>query len=192
MRVKYNTPFKKLSQALIMSCLMLGCLFTFIDPISAQTEITPSSLLMSGLEKVKKRDYKGAIEDYSQSLLRDPSYDKAYYNRGLAYLEIGELKAAVADFTQVIQIKPSSKAYYHRGRTQVLLADLQSALSDFSQAIQLDPTDAKAYKNRAQVKAELGDKPGAMADYEKAISLFTEQKQPAEVEKITEKLQKLQ
>lgn len=183
----------QITKALVASCLLLGCFVAFVDPIQSQTEMTPSALLMSGLEKVKKRDYQGAIADYSQSLLRDPSYDKAYYNRGLAYLEIGELKSAAADFTQVIQLKPShNKAYYHRGRTHVLLEDLQKALSDFSQAIQLDPTDAKAYKNRAQVKINLGDKAGGIADYEKAISLFTEQKQPAEAEKITEKLLKLQ
>ncbi len=151
-----------------------------------------SDYLLSGLEKVRKRNFNGAIEDYTQAIKLDPEYEKAYYNRGLANFQIGELDAAVADFSKTVLLdRDHVRAYYHRGRTYSVQEDFEAAILDFTQAIQMDPSFAKAYKNRAQAYTMIGALSQARSDYETALSLFEVQEEAQEVEKVREKLDQL-
>ena len=46
------------------------------------------------------RDYRVAIEDYSEAIERSPEFAEAYFNRGLAYLSLGENKKGIADLSK--------------------------------------------------------------------------------------------
>ena len=46
----------------------------------------------------KAGDYAGAIEQFSQCIEMDPEHDKAYRNRGVAYLKSGDEASALNDF----------------------------------------------------------------------------------------------
>jgi tetratricopeptide (TPR) repeat protein len=96
----------------------------------------------------------------------------AYYNRGLAELEIGEYDRAIADLDASIRLDPTSASTFNnRGSAWYAKGDPDRAIADFDKAIQLDPAYAFAYNNRGEVWRDKGDFNRAIADYGKAISL---------------------
>ena len=96
----------------------------------------------------------------------------AYYNRGAAKIEKGDLDGAIADYNRAIELNPKdARAYYNRGIAKRAKGDLDGAIADFSRAIELDPKYAIAYNNRGIAKDDKGDLDGAIADYNRAIEL---------------------
>ena len=52
-----------------------------------------------GLEHSKNGNHKLAIEDYTRAIELKPDYAEAYYNRGGAFLRLGEREKAKSDLT---------------------------------------------------------------------------------------------
>jgi tetratricopeptide (TPR) repeat protein len=96
----------------------------------------------------------------------------AHYNRGLAWLEMGEYDRAIADFDVSVRLDPTSAwTFNNRGSAWYAKADFDRAIADFDQAIRLDPEYALAYNNRGEVWKHRADFPRAIADYRQAIAL---------------------
>jgi tetratricopeptide (TPR) repeat protein len=96
----------------------------------------------------------------------------AYYNRGLAKLEMSEYNGAIGDFDASIRLDPTSASTFNnRGSAWYAKGDPDRAMADFEKAIQLDPAYAFAYHNRGGVWKDKGDFNRAIADYGKAIDL---------------------
>jgi tetratricopeptide (TPR) repeat protein len=81
---------------------------------------------------------KEAIRGYSLAVSTDNTYDRAYYNLGLAYYSTKQMSLAGQAFTRAIQLKPNFVDayynlalvnYYHLGKTQEAFAQLTRALS---------------------------------------------------------------
>jgi tetratricopeptide (TPR) repeat protein len=84
----------------------------------------------------------------------------------------GDLKGAISDYDQVINLNPKSAlAYVGRGAVRHVLGDKQGAVEDLNQAISLDPKIAVAYGLRGGYRNSSGDKQGAIEDFDRAISL---------------------
>ena len=76
---------------------------------------------------------------------------------------LGDNEGAVEDFTQAIELDPSSaKAYEDRGFAKLILGDNEGAIKDAAQAIKLSPNFALAYFTRGYAKLRLGDNEGAI------------------------------
>ncbi len=48
-------------------------------------------------------DFKNAIADFEQALTLDPDNAIAFYNRGEARSDVGDLQGAITDITQMVQ-----------------------------------------------------------------------------------------
>ena len=149
----------------------------------------------SGIAKLKRHDFDGAIADFNRALQLDPKLAKVYESRGLAKREKHDLDSAIADFNRALQLDPQyAHAYYSRGNakrekheliasggvgvfspddkvTAKEKAALQGAIADFNRALQLDPKNAKAYGNRGIAKMEQGDCDAAIADFDHDLTL---------------------
>jgi tetratricopeptide (TPR) repeat protein len=96
----------------------------------------------------------------------------AYYNRGLAKVNLEDYQGAIADCDQAIYLQPDyGKAYHNRGTAKHYLKDYKGAVADYDQAIYLQPDYVKAYNNRGLAKVLLQDYQGAITDYSQAIAL---------------------
>jgi len=125
-----------------------------------------------GVEKARHKDWNGAITDYSEAIRLNPNHAIAYYNRGLAYGQLGEYQKALTDHTEAIRLNPSyADAYNDRGNTYNWLKESQKAIADFDQALRLNPNNAIAYFNRATAYNNLKESQKAIADYTQALSL---------------------
>jgi len=96
----------------------------------------------------------------------------AYFNRGLAYGQLGKYQKALADYTQALSLDPNLvDAYFNRGIVHNRLGESQQAIADYTQALSLDPNLVDAYFNRGIVHNRLGESQQAIADYTEAIRL---------------------
>jgi tetratricopeptide (TPR) repeat protein len=147
----------------------------------------------SGIAKLKKHDFDGAIADFNRALQSDPKLAKVYVSRGLAKREKHDLDGAIADFNRALQLDPkNANAYYSRGNAKrekheliayggvgvspvgigkVESGELDSVITDLDRALQLDPKNVKAYLNRGVAKDEKGDMEAAMQDYDRALMI---------------------
>lgn len=140
---------------------------------SAPSVIKGDDLFLQADEKLKRRDYKGAIEDFNQGLRLNPSYEAAYIGRGIARSHTKDNQGAIEDLSQAIRINPSGiRAYALRASSKSALGDKRGAIADYDQAIRLDPNfDRGIYFLRGYTRSKLGDERGAIADYGQAIRL---------------------
>jgi len=61
-------------------------------------------------------DYQGAVRAFALSIQMDPTYERAYLNRGMAYERLGNLQQAIEDYSRVIELaSDDAKVYYIRG-----------------------------------------------------------------------------
>jgi tetratricopeptide (TPR) repeat protein len=103
---------------------------------------------------------------------QEPDDADAYYKRGTAWLDKGELDEAIADFTQAIRLDPESpEPYSERGVAWYLKGEYDKATADCSEAIRLNPKDEMAYGNRGLTWCCKGEYGKATADYNEVIRL---------------------
>jgi tetratricopeptide (TPR) repeat protein/S1-C subfamily serine protease len=126
----------------------------------------------------KLKEYKLAIDDFTQAIKIDSQNANYYAVRGGCYLQLKEYKQAIDDYTQAIKIDPKDARYYViRGNTYFLLKDYKQAINDYTQAIKIDPKNAGYYGARSDAYFQLKDYKQAIDDYSQAIKLksdFTE------------------
>lgn len=127
-----------------------------------------TAIFNSGIEKIRVKDYDGAIKDFTEVIRLKPNNPSPYLNRGICYyfkraaeparsykeeadiyakLKPGEVPPksqnslnAIADLTKAIQLGSSTFApYYYRGWIYQLEKDLEPAINDLQKAIELKP-----------------------------------------------------
>ena len=77
---------------------------------------------------------------------RNSNDGTALLKEGVRLLESGDVAAAIANFSRVIETEPSRAAAYRlRGSAQLRKRAYKSAISDLNKAIKLTPKDAVAH-----------------------------------------------
>jgi len=123
------------------------------------------SLLVSGKEKMQRRDLLGAVADFSKVIEKDSTIEDAYFNRAAAYYELFKLEEALIDLDICLQLDPgSSTVYWLRGSVKNLRGLPKYALVDLNIAIQLQPDNGQIYYERCIARFKIGDKEGACDD----------------------------
>jgi tetratricopeptide (TPR) repeat protein len=96
----------------------------------------------------------------------------AFEGRGNKYSDLGNAKAALADFDRAIALEPNrASAYLVRGRQKLMGKDLGGALADLDRVIVLNPKEVRAFYGRALVHANAADYRLALADLVKALEI---------------------
>ena len=115
-------------------------------------------------------DLHGAKEAYTRAI--DGGQSKpgrghfALLNRGVVHMELGNLPAALADFSAVIKAEPTSVAgYVNRARAHASCSKWQEAEADYNKAVALTPLDKDLYKERSDVCAAQHKAPECLMNY---------------------------
>ncbi len=93
--------------------------------------------------------------------------EQEYYQQGKLKAKQEQYQEAIANFSQAIQLNPSSAEYYYqRGLAYFNLGQLHPAVFDYNESIKLDSQSYLAYYGRALVKVALKNFAGALEDLE--------------------------
>jgi len=65
----------------------------------------------SGVEKLEKEDYTGAVSDFSNAIKSAPNNADYLNNRGIAYSRLQDWEKAIADFTEAGRLNPNNDTY---------------------------------------------------------------------------------
>jgi tetratricopeptide (TPR) repeat protein len=105
-------------------------------PLDVLARKNAEELCAQGVLKAQRQDYRGAIADYNQALLCCPTYEVAYYERGIVRSVLGEYHKAIEDFNQAILLDSNfGAAYYERGFARFQLGDDLGAIEDYNQGV---------------------------------------------------------
>lgn len=97
---------------------------------------------------------------------------EAFNAEGVAKANQGDLRGAIAAFSQAIQLNANfDAAYNNRGFARFKLGDAQGAFADLNRAIEINPNDPLAYYNRAIIRYQLKAFRSAIADLTASLQL---------------------
>ncbi len=130
----------------------------------------PQRLLKEGKERLDKKDYKGAITDFSISLEMEPSVEGYYLRATAKYLLNDDLQGALSDFDNAIGLDPYNAVIYNsRGNLKDELKKTTDAIKDYDKAVSLDSTYINAYYNRAIARYNVQEYKEAQTDFERVL-----------------------
>lgn len=113
------------------------------------------------------QNYPKSIDLFSEAITFDPEFKLAFKSRGAAYLRLGNVQDALADFNRVLEIDPkSARAFHLRGLAHEKAGDYTEAIADLSKAIDINPEYGAAYYSRANLYSKIGDTAQAAEDIE--------------------------
>lgn len=132
----------------------------------------PRAYYTIAAELIKRKDFRGAIQNCDRAIAVDPECVPAYLNRGNAFAFSNDLARALEDYARVLAISPDySPANYKRGLIYAHGGRTQEALQEFSRAIELNPNYAAALYERGMLFQKLGQYSDAISDFTRAIEL---------------------
>jgi tetratricopeptide (TPR) repeat protein len=118
-----------------------------------------------GLAYMGLNDEAQALEDWNESLRRNPYHAAAYYERGQLFEDKGNDEAAAQDYSRALTLDPRMvEAWFARGQLYERLGHLEAAEYDFSQVLRLEDDHVLAYECRGRIRAARRAYDGAIAD----------------------------
>ena len=107
---------------------------------------TPEVFELRGLAKDRRKDFSGAIDDYTQALAQRPDQPGLWTRRGWAHLVTNAVQLALADFERAIRLDGSNgDAYSGRGSARVLLGQHRAAVADAEESLRHGEPNARMY-----------------------------------------------
>jgi len=158
-------------------CLILILLMSFAG-YSQTNDRKAMEYCNNGCYEISRKNYKGALAEFSWAIKRDSGFIQAYENRGVAKFYLHDYKGAIDDYNKALEINPNDyNTYGRRGWAKFYLQDCKGAIADFTNAIEgcLYPT--QYYNIRGQAKYYLQDYTGAIADFNEVIKFWSGEKE---------------
>jgi tetratricopeptide (TPR) repeat protein len=117
-------------------------------------------------------DFKGAEEDASDCLVRNPYYTAAYQLRGAARQNQEKYDLAATDYQRSLEYFPEDRiTLVNMGIVNIEMKQHEVAEKFFDVLLRRFPDYTPGYLTRAQMYLELNDTTRAMADLNKAIEI---------------------
>ena len=143
----------------------------FNQVISAKPHLA-QPYLYRAMAKISLDDMRGAEEDATLAIERNPFLTDAYEVRGVARQNQGRHKEAVEDYDKALTMLPMNRVLlFHKASAQELSDDFEGAKETYATLIKSYPKFDGAYFGRAKLNVEKGDTAAAIADVTRAIEL---------------------
>ncbi len=111
-----------------------------------------------------------AEQVFTKALVQRPRESNLYSGRAIARYNQNNLRGAMADYDQAIELDSLSYAsHYNRGLLRAQVGEDNKAVEDFNFVLRLDPTDIIALYNRSLLLDNTGDYQGAIRDLSAVI-----------------------
>lgn len=153
--------------------ITLLCIFTLLgSPAMSETTSDWFNKAQALSDGEKFSDPQKAIEYLNNAIRLQPNDAEAYYNRGIAYDNLGRHQQAIKDYSQTVRLKPDyAEAFHNRGTLYNTTGQYQLAIADFNESIRINPGEADNYIGLGFAYDQLGQHQQAITEYSKAIAL---------------------
>ncbi|NJO08846.1 MAG: tetratricopeptide repeat protein [Leptolyngbyaceae cyanobacterium SL_1_1] len=151
-----------------------------------------------GLAQFSLANYQAAIADYNQSLQKIPPLPAErvaaiYDDRGVAYLLLQNLAAAMPDFLEAIDHNPlDARAFFNLACVCHQQGKVPAAIAYFGQVLTIESDHAQSYFNRGMLYYQMSDKHSAIADLYQAAHCFYQQDNQVAYRKVIQVLTQVQ
>ena len=103
------------------------------------------------------RQYEKALADFTKAIDLNPKLAEAWYNRGRAHSDLGQLDKAITDFSRAIELAPMLvEAWHNRAAAYLNLHQLDKAVVDYAEALRLDAKNVEVLNSLAWLLAKPG------------------------------------
>jgi tetratricopeptide (TPR) repeat protein len=148
---------------------------TLVSQVQAQEAARLKEMqgeLKEATEKIRQKDFDGAILFLKGILDKNPKDPNALYLIGMSYARKQMYPEAIGALTQVTQLSPKfSPAYFELAICHQQLKDLEKALEYYQKTLDLDPDNPDSAYNSGLILFGLNRIDEALARFEKALSL---------------------
>jgi serine/threonine protein kinase len=121
-------------------------------------EENAETLFATGLERLGKKNFEGAIEALDKVVALDSEFATAFHNRGNAHYQLENFEAALADFNTAVELRPKiAEAFHNQGAAAESLGRLQEAIAAYDQFLKLKPKHPQSEGVRADLKRLRGE-----------------------------------
>lgn len=118
-------------------------------PLQVYLASRDNLVLNIGQNKLRARDYKGALEEMDRAINRNPDLIDAYIERAKVFSQVGRYSEAIKDLNYVLKNDLENViAYSYRGLNYSYLEEYKKAFADHEKAIDLNPDLDLVYANR--------------------------------------------
>ncbi len=150
--------------------IVVAAVIIFAGGLQLRAQYNRDYFYWIGRNNMINNDYRSAI-DVLNSLLRfDENAYEAYFLRGIAKYNLGDLLGADVDFTIAIEKNPLfTSAYVNRAITRSRLGNYDDALRDFEEAIELRPDMPNPYYSRGVTRLLNNQAAEAIKDFDEFI-----------------------
>lgn len=139
----------------------------------SQTQ-TFENYFKQGLEKIKQKDYRRAIVDFTIAIEIEPKIE-GYLQRAKARQLSDDLEGAIKDYDEALNLNGDNAILFNnRGNLKDQLNFPLEAINDYDRAIALDTSYTNAYYNRAIAKYNVQDYEGSQVDFQTVLKLSPE------------------
>ncbi|MDO8352942.1 MAG: tetratricopeptide repeat protein, partial [Aestuariivirga sp.] len=134
-----------------------------LDAMSAEMRAT--ALYNRGLSQQKLPNLSAAVEDYTSALFLDPSFAHAYYGRGNALRESGQLLFALSDYEKATRYHypNTAQVHYAEALTYESLKRPGEARNSLERAVAANPRFKQAIDRLAALQGSVMAKPSVVA-----------------------------
>lgn len=151
------------------------CFSAYLELAAIACDLDDAEACLEDVKMGISMDPDGAAWYLDDWIEFQPTSGFLYFARGLAEENLNDLDAALADYTQAIQLGDSDpllqEYYFRRGFVSVMQENGDAAIADWQHAIAIEPTYADAYFYLGLAYFEMGDFEAAIANLEQTIAI---------------------
>lgn len=143
------------------------------EPMHDKTHVT--QLIHKAIDFSDDGEFLDAVNLLTKAIIIEANNEQAYFERGMAYLELDRNADAIADFDRALKIDPQySGALDWRARTLASLGDFQRAAEDQLKNLRDNPDGKYGAGVNPQSWAECAESFVSAGDHDKARELLEE------------------
>jgi tetratricopeptide (TPR) repeat protein len=112
------------------------------------------------------------LTDFLREFKEDSNYASAWYNKGVALVDLGKYEEALVYFDKAIELNPNdAEVWDNKGIVLGYLGKHEEALVCFNKALEQNPNNADAWYNKGVALYDLGKIQEAISCYNEAIEI---------------------
>lgn len=136
---------------------------------------TNSSRIDKLIEKANvlysEKEYEQVIKNDNEIIKLNPQLHQIYFQRSLSKYNTEDLKGALEDINNAINIKKEGEYFYHKARFFEKMNKIDSAIAYYTLAVKLDSNLYEAFNNRGLLYKSNRKYQLALTDFNKALEL---------------------